>query len=99
VFTFNVILSSTSVLFLAGAIALTVLFPDNPSSHRFAVGLFLWFIALSPLRWVANRIDSILGYTDDHGSNKGAALCFDIVFLIVELFLLGLGAVSFFHGL
>jgi hypothetical protein len=97
---FNVILSSTSILFLAGSIALTLLFRDNPSSHRFAVGLFLWFLALAPLRWIANRIDSMVAYmSDEHNDNRGTALFFDIVFVIIEVFLLGLGVVSFLHGL
>jgi len=97
----NFVISSTSVVFIALAIVISVLYPDNPSVHPFALALFSWFLALGPLRWLENRIDDLVILVDKNskGDFSGIYIFLDIVYLMAEIGLVIAGAVYFVHGL
>jgi len=90
----NLIVSSTSVIFIGLAIVISILFPDNPSVYHFSLALFWWFLSLGPLRWVHNRIDNLLG-TD----NDTRHLITGIIFLIAEVVFLIVGVAYFVRGI
>jgi len=98
---FNFIISSTSVVFIALAIIISVLYPDSPSTHQFALALFSWFLALGPLRWLEGRIDDLVLLIDKNskGDFSGIYIFLDTLYLLVEIGLVIAGAVYFVHGL
>jgi hypothetical protein len=47
---------SLSILFLFGAIAAILWFPNNPSTPDLSRALFWWFLALGVVRWVESGL-------------------------------------------
>lgn len=90
---FNFVVSSTSVVFIGLAIVISILYPDNPSVHPFAIALFSWFLALGPLRWLESRIAP---FVEEDSWDEPV---WGYVFLIAEVVLIIVGAVYFVHGL
>jgi hypothetical protein len=85
--------SLASLVFIGLAVVISVLFPDNPSTYKFVIALFCWFLLLGPLRWLENRIPGLV----EKGSR--AAPGWRYGFLILEIALIVAGAVYFVRGL
>jgi hypothetical protein len=62
----NLNISSLSILFIAGSIALYIWFPDRLFTPDFARALFWWFLALGVVRWIERGIIYFLP-TDQDG--------------------------------
>jgi hypothetical protein len=58
--TFNLVISSASILFLLVSVAISVIYPDLPFTGDFAYALFLWFLAIGVVRWIERGILDIL---------------------------------------
>jgi len=91
---FNIVVSSTSVLFVILAIFISILFPDKPFTSDFARALFWWFLGLGVVRWIENAICSLTP-----NSWWGFDWFVRILSLVLLVIFLLIGVRHFFSGL
>ena len=89
----NFMVNAASVVFIGLAVVISILYPDNPSTHQFVIALSSWFLLLGPLRWLENRIPGLVD------KNSRTAPVWRYGFLIAEIALIVVGAVYFVRGL
>jgi hypothetical protein len=97
----NFVTSSVSVILIALAIVILALYPHDPSIRQFAIALFLWFLALGPLRWIERRIADLLESLIDKDNEEWDWLIhsLSILFVFAEIGLISSGIAFFVYGI